>query len=340
MLFGRRRRGRTSNKNGVPRPAAGAHPFTIVRNGYSTSEVAAFLTEISSDTSVLRPQDLKRVSFQVARRGYDKAEVLAYLDRVGAELEAELADARANLRRKRLANIDPSLIDTSDVDDRPDHNPVRPPMPSGIRHAEVESDAGPDVEIFEVERPTAPRPSAPEPDVEVFEVERPPEEAPAAPSVKAASDQIAELLRESHNHAIRLRSQAEADVRSTVDAAQAEVDQRRRDQLRELDEQRHQAETEAMRIVAAARMEADKMKAAAQAVLTQATAEINAVKALAAHNMAEIEAARDQAISDSREMLTLGRGMLQSVVDLDRRCATRLEQSEQRVGELLDGGVG
>jgi len=164
--------------------------------------------------------------------------------------------------------------------------------------------------------------------MDLFEVEHPPVEAPAAPSVEAASNQIAELLRESHNHAIRLRSQAEADVRSAVDAAQAEVDQRRRDQLRELDEQRHQAEMEAMQLVAAARIEADKMKAAAKAVLTQATAEINAVKALAAHNMAEIEAARDQTIRDSREMMTLGRGMLRSVVDLDRRCAAELAQSE------------
>lgn len=325
MLFGRRRRGPTSSKNGVPRPVAGAHPFTIVRNGYSTTEVAAFLTEISSNTTVLRPQDLRRVTFSVARRGYDKAEVLAYLNRVTAELEAELAAARAELRRKRLANIDPSLADavSADTIERPD----------------VAPEAEPPIEVFEVQRPGDPGPESPDPTVEVFEVERPTPQPPPAPTVREASDQIAELLRESHDHAVRLRSQAEADVRSTVDAARAEIDQRRRDQMRELDEMRHQAELDSRRLVAEARLEAESVRAAAQAVLTQARAEIEAVKALASHNLAEIEAARAEAINDSRQMLSLGRGMLQSVIDLDRRCASRLAQSDKRVRELLDDRV-
>jgi len=339
MLFGRHRRGRTSVENGIPRPTAGAHPFTIVRNGYSTNEVAAFLTEMSSDTSVLRPQDLKRITFQVARRGYDKAEVLAYLNRVTAELEAELTEARSKLRRKRLANIDPSLVDTFESDGLTDHAHAPRRTQAISPGYSGPADTEPDIEVFEVERPNAPLSPSTESAAEMFEVKRPAQEAPPAPTVREASDQIADLLRESHDHAIRLRSQAEADVRSTVDAAQAEIDQRRRNQVRELGEQRHRAEMEAMQLVSAAQMEADTVKAAAQAVLTQAKAEIDAVKALAAHNLVEIEAARARTINDSREMLSLGRGMLQSVVDIDQRCAARLEQSDDRVRELLGDGA-
>jgi len=317
MLFGRRRRVRDSNQTGVPRPTPGEHPFTIVRNGYSTADVAAFLAEISADTSVLRPQDLRRASFQVTRRGYDKAEVLAYLTRVGAELEAELAEARAKLRQRRLANIDPLLAEASAADAAHEINESPPPLAS---------------------RPVSTGKPVADPGIEIFTVDRsdPTAAGLAEPTVREASDQIAELLRESHNHAVRLRSQAEADVRSTVDAAQAEVDQRRRHQMRELDEQRHLAEMEARRLVAAAQSEADAMKTAAQAVLTQAKAEIQAVKALARHNMAEIEAARAHALRDSREMLALGRGMLQSVVDLDHRCAERLARSDETVRQLLN----
>jgi len=333
MMFGRRRRHRASDRSGVPRPPAGEHPFTIVRNGYSTTEVAAFLTEISSDTTVLRPQDLRRVAFRVDRRGYDKAEVLAYLTRVAAELEAELETARSKLRRKRLANIDPALVEAE---------PIGAPSPTGAVLApdpQKASQEEPDIEIFTVQRPGRPGGPSPAPATDLFAVERP--AAPAEPSaqVHEASEQIAALLRESHDHALRLRTQAEADVRSTIDAAQAEVDQRRRSQMRELDEQRHQAELEAHRRVSTAQIEADTIRAAAQAVLTQARAEIEAVKALAQHNMAEIEEARSRAISDSRQMLALGRGMLQSVVDLDRMCALRLRESDERVRELLGGGA-
>jgi len=341
MLFGRRRRVRVCNQAGVPRPTPGEHPFTIVRNGYSTADVAAFLAEISADTSVLRPQDLRRASFQVTRRGYDKAEVLAYLTRVGAELEAELAEARAKLRQKRLANIDPLLAEASAADAI--HQIDDSPRPQASQPVTASSQvAEPDIEIFRVHRPDPTATELAEPAAESIETLRPvaprtpPTRVEPEPTVREASDQIAELLRESHNHAVRLRSQAEADVRSTVDAAQAEIDQRRRNQMRELDEQRHLAEMEARQLIAAAKSEADAMKTAAQAVLTQAKAEIQAVKALARHNMAEIEAARADAIRDSQEMLALGRGMLQSVVDLDRRCATRLERSDETVRQLLD----
>ena len=109
-MFGSRRKTPRVKAKDIALPAAAdEHPFSIVKGGYSVSEVAAFVSGMSADMTTLTPQELRRVSFTIERRGYDKAEVFAHLNRVAAEIEAELDAAREQARRERIITNDPTL---------------------------------------------------------------------------------------------------------------------------------------------------------------------------------------------------------------------------------------
>ncbi|GEM_PF-2500328 len=323
-------------------PASGdEHPFTLVRNGYTISEVAAFVSSMSVDMTGLTPQDLRRVSFSVDRRGYDKAEVNAYLGRIAAEIEAELAEARAAARAERVAALEPELVVREPVvtEPPPVEAPSRP-QPEVVYYTEAPKQPTADAsnrgtgreimwltpEEFEAGGTTTPNRGP----------QRPPETvAPPTAPAPGASSEIAALLRDAHDAALRLRAQAEADVRTTIDAARSAVEQRTANQLRELAAQReqsqrqqadllHRAELHAIETRNQADRAAAETRAAAEAVMAQARAEVSAVQALTRHNLAEIEAHRQESVSQAREMLSLGRGMLTSIIDLNRQVDDRL----------------
>ncbi|MEO0493037.1 MAG: DivIVA domain-containing protein [Actinomycetota bacterium] len=198
--------------------------------------------------------------------------------------------------------------------------------------------------IVRPEPPVTP-PTSPEPVVTAPPTAEPVGEiAPEpGPTVAEASSEIGELLRAAHDMAVRLRANAEADVKATVETARVEIEERTRSQHRELDDAKAAAQRRHAEIVhgarlsagetrAAAELDAARTRAAADAVLAQAKAEVEAVQALARHNLLELEMARDQAIADATEMLGLGKSMLLSVTDLDRDLAARLVHTRSVIG--------
>ena len=438
-MFGSRRKTPRVKAKDIALPAAAdEHPFSIVKGGYSVSEVAAFVSGMSADMTTLTPQELRRVSFTIERRGYDKAEVFAYLNRVAAEIEAELDAARERARRERILANDPTLALATSPDDiaagepdraepeaaarpapaaeptpvvepAPEAEPVtelirpEPPQPSpvetglapgaeviyfaapdGTDAPQIDPDSIPGREILwltedgdevdfdepaaetvaeepqpaaSTEVPTAPPTApviqsftprgdaptpAPAPETSPPNLAEQPQPQPQ-PSVADAATQIGDLLRAAHDSATRLRANAEADMKATVEAARVEIDERTRTQHRELDDAKaaaerrhaeivHNAQLSANETRSAAELDAARIRAAAEAVLNQARVEVEAVKALAQHNMLEIELAREKAIADASEMLGLGKSMLLSVNDLDRDLASRLVHTRGVLG--------
>ena len=285
---------------------------------------------------------------------------------MAGELEDELAEARALAVAERIA------ARAAPEPNRPQPEaPVReviwvsPQRPEAPTPAPTESPthfARPDAEALsrvmwlgesttdDSAPPPSPTEPAPPPPVVTAEAPAPAVAATAPPAppvdIVSAAGEIADLLRATHDNAVRLRSQAEVEVRHTVQTTRAELVAEQHRQLRELSEERELAERETARMIHDAELEslairqrgqqdADAARAAAAAVQAQAKAEIGAVKALAHHNLAAIDAAREDAIAQSREMLALGRGMLQTVFDLDRECDARLVHSRRVVAELM-----
>lgn len=159
-------------------------------------------------------------------------------------------------------------------------------------------------------------------------------------SASGAATQISELLRAAHDTAARLRSHAEVEVKRTVDAARAEVQAHKQNQMRALDAEQAAAEQLHAEIVHNARLaatevrnraeeEAAEIKAAAQAVLAQAAAHAHAAKALVAHNLAEIEAAKHETAARSAELIGAGRSMIATVEGLDDNLSDRLVHTDQ-----------
>jgi DivIVA domain-containing protein len=112
-------------------------------------------------------------------------------------------------------------------------------------------------------------------------------------------------------------------------AAEVEADVEQARQLfaaRELFERehartRHEAEMAAIAIRQRGEQDAATARAAAAAALAQAKA--------------EIEATKQEALTQAREMLTLGKGIIATAIDLHHDVATRLSQSQQLVAELM-----
>lgn len=315
-MFGKGRRNSRVRPDDIALPpAVDEHPFTVVKHGWRMAEVAAFVADVSADMTHITPQDLRRATFTVDKRGYDKAEVIAYLNRVAAEIESELELERARVRRERLTNLDPTLA----VEPRPS---AEPPSPTSSPAAEPEAAAEYSYEVIEpaprieaglrheviwvdvesLDAPDAAPPPAP------FAPAEPP-----APNMADASAQIAELLRAAHDTSIRLRDEAEADA-----------DRHRAHLI-------HDAEMSADEIRRQGEREAAATRAAAEAVMLQAQAEVAKIKAIANHNLAEIEAARHDAVAKGTELMSLGKGMLAALHDLDRDIAQRLIRTQQIV---------
>ena len=192
-----------------------------------------------------------------------------------------------------------------------------------------------------VTAPTAAAAPAPEPTPAPV---MPAEPLPPAPeghiSASGAAAQISELLRAAHDTAARLRSHAEVEVKRTVDAARAEVQAHKQNQMRVLDAEQAAAEQLHAEIVHNARLaatevrnraeeEAAEIKAAAQAVLAQAAAHAHAAKALVAHNLAEIEAAKHETAARGAELIGAGRHMIATVEGLDDNLSDRLVHTDQ-----------
>ncbi|MEM7142260.1 MAG: DivIVA domain-containing protein [Actinomycetota bacterium] len=369
-MFRRRHRAPTPPPGDARRPEPSTHPFTVVRNGYAMPEVAAFVGRIGGDLGGLTPQDLRRSNFSIARRGYDKAEVIAYLNRIAAEVEAEIAQARDLARQERIATragIDPEGTTTIAT---PAPAPVAPPSPptEELRHrdpiaATPEPETAPpplaytgesiDAELSSVmwideELSDEPAPPAPASTPSAHPATTPP---PAPPTAVDAAGEIAALLRAAHDNARRLQDQTEADARHAMEAARADVEATRQTQERELAAERarvehdhaarrHAAELEATAIRQRAEQDAATARAAAAAVLAQAKAEVEAVQALARHNLAEIELAKQLSIEQARQMLSIGKEMIATVIDLDHAAAQRLDASRHRTLQILDGLAG
>ena len=159
-------------------------------------------------------------------------------------------------------------------------------------------------------------------------------------SASGAASQIAELLRAAHDTAARLRSHAEVEVKRSVEAARAEVQAHKQNQMRVLDAEQAAAEQLHAEIVHNARLaatelrtraeeEAAEIKAAAQAVLAQAAAHAHAAKALVAHNLAEIEAAKQETAARGAELIGAGRQMIASIEGFDDDLSDRLVHTDQ-----------
>lgn len=226
-------------------------------------------------------------------------------------------------------------------------NPPRPqptPQPTAAQPAapvatapEPELQATPHVPVSESvpQPPAAPQQSA-------RPTALPPTPQPPVSAAGAAS-QIAELLRAAHDTAARLRNHAEVEVRRSVEAARAEVSAHKQSQMRALDAEQAAAEQLNAEIVHNARLaatevrnraeqEAAEIRAAAEAVLAQAAAHAHAAKALVAHNLAEIEAAKQETTDRGAEMLGAGRHMVATIEGLDDALSERLSHTDQVLG--------
>ncbi|MEM9464291.1 MAG: hypothetical protein AAGA90_02905 [Actinomycetota bacterium] len=179
----------------------------------------------------------------------------------------------------------------------------------------------------------------------------PPAPQPVDPTALAASPgshvtaagaaaQIADLLRAAHDTAARLRSHAEVEVKRSVDAARAEVQAHKQNQMRVLDAEQaaaeqlhaeiiHNARLAATEVRTRAEQEAAQMRSAAEAVLAQATAHAHAAKALVAHNLAEIEAVKEETALRSSELIGAGQHMAETIQTLDAGLSDRLGHTDR-----------
>lgn len=183
-----------------------------------------------------------------------------------------------------------------------------PPAPAPAEAAEIDqTEPEPDVVFEVIEAPTAPLPPPPAPPP-------PPPPPPSPPAtVTDASAQISELLRAAHDASLRLRDEAEAEAG--------------RHKARLV----HETEMEADDIRRQAERDAAATRAAAEAVMIQAQAEVAKIRAIAHHNLAEIEASRQDAAEKGTELMSLGQGMLAALHGLDQDIAQRLIRTQQIV---------
>ena len=128
-----------------------------------------------------------------------------------------------------------------------------------------------------------------------------------------AAAEITSLMRQAHESALRLRAQAENEVRAAVDATESELNERRRIQLEHLELQRAQVETQVTDARQTADTYASEAKAQADRYLGETRSEADAYA----------ERQRSQADTDAKaataEAETYARATCDNADDYDRR---------------------
>jgi DivIVA domain-containing protein len=140
-----------------------------------------------------------------------------------------------------------------------------------------------------------------------------------------AASEITSLMRQAHEGALRLRAQAESEVRTAIDATETELNERRRVQLEHLDLQRGQAEQQ----ITDAREVADKYAAETK---TRADRYINETRAEAD---AYADRIRTQADTDAKaltaEAESYARATNDNADDYDRRTRSDADSYSTRI---------
>ncbi|MEM9518325.1 MAG: hypothetical protein AAGA37_03325 [Actinomycetota bacterium] len=208
---------------------------------------------------------------------------------------------------------------------------VHPPQPEPRPVAAAQPTPEPTI------APTIPAPDLSGPE---FTFEMPAPDMRVSPA--GAATQIADLLRAAHDTAVRLRSHAEVEIQRSVDAARAEVQAHKQNQMRVLDAEQAAAEQIHAEIVHNARLaatdirsraeeQAAEIRAAADAVLAQAAAHAHAAKALVAHNLAEIEAAKEETATRGHELINASERVVLTIQDLDDNLSERLVHTDRMI---------
>ena len=128
-----------------------------------------------------------------------------------------------------------------------------------------------------------------------------------------AASEITSLMRQAHESALRLRAQAENEVRAAVDATETELNERRRVQLEHLELQRNQAEQQIADVRAVADQYAAETKSRADRYINETRAEADAYA----------DRIRSQADTDAKaltaEAESYARATTDNADDYDRR---------------------
>ncbi|MFQ5557370.1 MAG: DivIVA domain-containing protein, partial [Acidimicrobiales bacterium] len=140
-----------------------------------------------------------------------------------------------------------------------------------------------------------------------------------------AAAEITSLMRQAHESALRLRAQAENEVRATIESTETELSERRRIQLEHLEAQRHQAEVQIADARRDAEMYVSETKTRADRYLAETRAEADSYA----------ERQRSQADTDSKALLaeaeSYARATTENADDYDRRSRADADSYAARV---------